>query len=411
MAVALAGAPHALAQTSDLAKPRSSVLIVLDSSQAMGRARLAAAKRAIVRAVHGLPPGTPVGLRVYGGKASAKDRAAACTGSRGLVPVGAADSGAMAAALKTLKPAGLGPVALALSRGAKDLPAGGERTIVLVASGADSCAPPPACQTLVSPRQPTRVDVIGFELSAAARRALDCTALRTGGVYADAATPDALAPELEAALARATRDRRSFGTPLAGGVEQSQATPAKPGTYVDSIAPDSERWYAVSLPRGEALSVAATLVAPPTGDLSAPGSSLGLSASSGAAFGSATVAPTASNLFAFDPSRSITVSLTSPRSNGPTNVRVVLHDSPDKQLAQKLAGRSLALELLFERARPATSAHPKAAARPPRKHASAHAVSWPAAGGAALACALIALAAVALAPRRKVSTEERSWDA
>jgi LPXTG-motif cell wall-anchored protein len=61
-----AGAP---AQTSELVKPRSSLVIALDSSQAMGRTRLAAARSAIVRAVRTLPAGTPVGLRPSSGGA------------------------------------------------------------------------------------------------------------------------------------------------------------------------------------------------------------------------------------------------------------------------------------------------------------------------------------------------------
>ncbi|HEY7632988.1 MAG TPA: hypothetical protein VH817_19945 [Thermoleophilaceae bacterium] len=353
LAVALmALAQGAAAQTSDLVKPRSSVLIVLDSSQAMRRDRLAEAKRAIVRAVRKLPEGTPVGLRVYGGKASAKDHGTACSDSRALVPVGPADSGEMRSALKDLKPTGLSPVSLAILRGAKDLPPSGSPTIVLVGGGADDCGPPPECQTITGARQPVRVDAIGFQTDAAGRRGLQCAARRNGGVYSDAATPDALEPELEAALGRATRDRRPLGKPLAGGIAESQATFAKPGTYVDSIAPDTERWYTVPAPSGGPPSIAATLVAPPTGDVSAPGSSLGLSATSASSngttiAGATTNAPTASNLFAFDPSRSITASMTAPKADTPNSVRVVLHDSPDKQLAQKLHGRSLALELLF----------------------------------------------------------------
>lgn len=351
-ACALAVAPGAAAQTSDLVKPRSSVLIVLDSSQAMGHERLVAARRAIVRAVRALPEDTPVGVRVYGGKASAKDHAAACSDSRALVPVAPADPGAVQSALKNLKPTGLSPVSLAILRGAKDLPPSGSPTIVLVGGSADDCGPPPDCLTITGPRQPVRVDTIGFQADAAGRRGLQCAARRNGGVYSDAASADALEPELEAALGRATRDRRSLGKPLAGGIAESQATPAKFGTYVDSIAPDTERWYTVPVPSGRALSIAATVVAPPTGDVSAPGSSLGLSSSSASSngatmAGTTTVAPTASNLFAFDPSRSVTASMTAPPSQTPNSVRVVLHDSPDKQLAQKLHGRSLALELLF----------------------------------------------------------------
>jgi Ca-activated chloride channel homolog len=353
MACALAAAPTAAAQTGDLTRPHSSVLIVLDSSRAMGRERLATARRAIARAVHGLPRGTPVGLRVYGAKAPASRRAAACVDSQALVPVAPADSAAMASALERLKPSGLSPVALALSRGAKDLPPTGDRTIVLVAGSGERCAPPTPCQTLTpgSARTPVRVDAVGLEVNAAGRRSLQCTARGTGGVYSDAATPDALAPELEATLGRATRDRRSLGTPLAGALDEQHGTPAKPGEYIDSIAPDSERWYHVSLPAGRRLAAAATLVAPPSGDVSAPGSSLSLDAfGSGARAGTLAgndATATATNLFAFDPSRTITVSIEAQPSQTGNSVRVALHDSPDKQLAQKLHGRSLVVELLF----------------------------------------------------------------
>ncbi|HEY2599921.1 MAG TPA: hypothetical protein VGI67_00065, partial [Thermoleophilaceae bacterium] len=318
IACALGTAPRlAHAQTSDLAKPRSAVEIVLDSSRVMGRERLSAARAAIARAAGALPEGTPLGLRVYGNKAPAKDKGASCVDSRAAAPVGPADPAALSSALKDLKPTGRAPLSLALTRAKKDLPASGERTIVLVAGGADSCATPSPCQPIGSAGAvpPVRVDVIGLQVDAAARRALQCSALTSAGVYRDASTPDALGPELSAALDRATRDRRSLGKPLAGGLEEAQGTFAKPGQYVDSIGPDTERWYTVPVARGRVLSVAATLVAPPTGDVSAPGSSLDLQAtnvrsSGGSLAPGTTVAPTATNLFAFDPSRSITVSLT-----------------------------------------------------------------------------------------------------
>jgi hypothetical protein len=115
-------------------------------------------------------------------------------------------------------------------------------------------------------------------------------------------------------------------------------------------------------------------------------------------------APTASNLFAFDQSRTVTVNFAAPALHGKVDVRVALHDSPDKQLAQKLAGRSLALELLF-RLVPAGTAPPPAAPTPP--HRSAHDVTWGAAVAALVACALIAFATAGFAPVR-VKSEERS---
>lgn len=408
-AVFVAGAlpAAAAAQTGDLVKPRSSVEIVVDSSKAMGRSRLAEARNAVVRAVRALPAGTPVGLRLYGSQVPARDRRGSCTDSKAVVPVTPADATAMRSALRGVQPTGLAPVSLAVSRAGKDLPATGPRAIVLVAGGGDSCAPPPPCQTITlgGAAPPVPVYAIGFGVDAAGRRALQCTARASGGLYEEAATAAALAPQLEAALGRATRDRRSLGKPVAGGVEESQGTPVTPGEYVDSIAPDTERWYHVSVPPGHVLTAAATLVAPPTGDVSAPGSSLTLDAF-GAGAQAGTLAGnnatnTASNLFAFDPSRTITVSVRAKRTQAGNSVRVALHDSPDKQLAQKLHGRSLALELVFRL--PRAAAH---AASPPAVHRSSARVSWGAAIAALVVCALIAFAATYLAPRGLKAKEE-----
>jgi Ca-activated chloride channel family protein len=395
-------APAALAQTSDLAKPTSSVEIVLEASKGM---QVAGAKKAIVRAARSLPEGTPLGLRVYGAKAA--KGSAACADSQGLVPVAPVDPAAIAKALRPVKPVGArSPVALALTRAAKDMPPAGARTLILIGGHADDCSPPPDCQTVTGSRQPLRVDTIGLAIDPAGRRDLQCTARRSGGVYADAADGRALEPVLEAALARATRDRRSLGAPLAGALDESQGTTAKPGAYVDSIAPDTERWYHVPVPPGQVLSASATLVAPPTGDMSAPGSSLTLDAF-GAGQASGTVAgsgatSTATNLFAFDPSKTITISVTARPTQAGNSVRVALHDSPDKQLAQKLGDRSLPVELLF-RLSPAGAPHPKPpAAASTSTGTSAHDVSWPAAIGGLVACALIVFAALALVrPRRK----------
>lgn len=394
-------APAALAQTSDLAKPTSSVEIVLDASKGMP---VAGAKKAIVRAARSLPEGTPVGLRVYGAKVASKG-SAACADSQGLVPVAPVDPAAVAKALRPVKPVGArSPVALALTRAAKDMPAAGARTLILIGGHADDCSPPPGCQTVTGSRQPLRVDAIGLAIDPAGRRDLQCTARRSGGVYADAADSRALEPVLAAALARATRDRRSLGAPLAGALDESQGTTAKPGEYVDSIAPDTERWYHVPVPPGQVLSASATLVAPPTGDVSAPGSSLTLDAF-GAGQVSGTVAgsgatSTATNLFAFDPSKTTTISVTARPTQAGNSVRVALHDSPDKQLAQKLGDRSLPVELLF-RLSPAGAGHPKPPAATSTS-TSAHDVSWPAAIGGLVACALVVFAALAFVrPRRK----------
>ncbi len=399
----------AVAQTSDLAKPHSSVEIVLDSSRAMGGRRLAAAKRAVVRAVRALPDGTPVGLRVYGGSVSSKRSAAACSDSQSVVPVRPADPAAMRSALRQLKPVGgRSPVSLALARAAKDMPPTGPRTIVLVGSDANDCAPAPDCQAVTGAPRPISVDAIGLDVDPAGRRDLQCTARHTGGIYVDAPDSRALEPELEAALGRATRDRRSLGRPLAGALEEQQATTARAGQYIDSIAPDTERWYHVSVPPRQRLTAVATLLAPPGSDVSAPGSSLSLQAfgaepQAGKLAGN-NATDAATNLFAFDPNQAITVSVTALPSQAGNSVQVALHDSPDKQLAHSLRGRSFGLELLFEPSSEAGPA-PRGPATGPPAGQSSHDVSWAAAAGGLVACALIAFAALILGRRRAKSEE------
>jgi hypothetical protein len=86
-------------------------------------------------------------------------------------------------------------------------------------------------------------------------------------------------------------------------------------------------------------------------------------------------------------------------------VHVALRDSPDKQLATKLGGRPLPLELVFQLTAPPVKPAPPA----PSATARAADVSRPAAAAAAVGCALLVLACVAFAPRRRVrSAEEES---
>lgn len=362
MWVALAAASPATAETPQLTTPRSSVVVVLDASKTLSGKKLTSAKRALATGRRALPDGTPVTVSV--------GRGASC-----------------------LRP----PAGEAASA---------NTTVVLVAAGPDHCRTPPPCRqaTAGSETPPARVDAIGMAVDPAARRGLQCAAQSTSGVYRDVTDPDALAPELRTMLARATRDRRRLGRELAGGLKQSDATPAKPGEYTDAIDPDSDRWYTIDVPIHDTLSVAATVAAPPTGDVSAVGSSLelqlldpGLKVARSA---------TSTNLFSFQPDRNLTLNSSLPGARaGSYRVHVALRDSPDKQLATKLGGRPLPLELVFQLTAPQVMPPPPARSTT----AKAAEVSWPAAAGAALGCALLVLAAVALAPRRKVrSAEEES---
>ena len=353
---AIACAPAASAQTNALPTPSSSVVIVLDSSSAMRGTKLRAAKAAVRAARRAVPAGTPMQVRRYRGHAN-----------------------------------GVAPCSPEELAGAPTRRA----TLVLVEAGAPGCSSGSTC-LVATPRSGARMDVIGLEVSPADRRALQCAAAAAGGIYRDARTPAALRPELVAAVQRATRDRRSLGSQLAGGLEQQQATPVRPGQYVDSIAPDGERWYAARVPPGGTLSVAATVIAPPGRDMSAPGSSLELGGSGGAGAFSAI---TATDLFSFESDGTATVQTAAPLTPGSYSVRVALHDSPDRQLARRLHGSALPLELAFN-AGPARRKHLPRARPALIRAVRKRDVSWGAGLGSFAGTALIAFVIAARARRK-----------
>jgi hypothetical protein len=61
---------------------------------------------------------------------------------------------------------------------------------------------------------------------------------------------------------RALRQYVPKGKPVRGGPNARQATTLVPGRYIDGMLPDSERWYAVELRRGETLKASASFIPP-----------------------------------------------------------------------------------------------------------------------------------------------------
>jgi hypothetical protein len=79
---------------------------------------------------------------------------------------------------------------------------------------------------------------------------------------ADANNADALREQLRALSTRALRQYVPRGKPIRGGPDARNATALVPGRYVDAMLPDSERWYAVDLRRGETLEASASFIPP-----------------------------------------------------------------------------------------------------------------------------------------------------
>jgi hypothetical protein len=246
-----------------------SVLIIMDASASMakpaggGQTRLQAAKAALRTLVDGLPDGARVGLRLYGHSVSGAGRAAGCRDTELVAPVGRLDRARLTAQIDAYEAVGSTPIGRALRASANDLPDDGTTSIVLVSDGGDNCAPPSPCAVAEQiAAEGTRVSIqaIGFQVTPQARSALRCIASRGRGVYRDAGDAEQLAVALRALAARATRTYEPQGTAIAGGTTARTARAIGGGRYVDRIAVDGDRWYAVELGAGQRLATAAILV-------------------------------------------------------------------------------------------------------------------------------------------------------
>ena len=126
-----------------------------------------------------------------------------------------------------------------------------------------------------SGRRRDAIQAIGFNVDAESRRELQCIASAGGGVYRDATDADSLAQELKVLSTRALREYIPRGKPITGGPDVRHATLLKPGQYTDKLLPDSERWYAIDLKRGETLKASQSFI-PPKRDVEITGASSAL---------------------------------------------------------------------------------------------------------------------------------------
>jgi len=261
--------PAARAQATDA---RNRALIILDASKSMnedagnGGTRLDAAKQAVHELLDRLPPGARVGLRVYGSKVSQASRAEGCRDTALAIPVGPLDKGAMRSAVDGLNGTGRTPIGRSLLAAPGDLgTAPGRRTVVLISDGGDNCAPPDPCKAARRVAQQglqMSISVVGLQVTPRVRRQLRCIARAGGGSYVDVQDAGKLGDELAAALARAFRSYEPTGTKITGGPTPQRALALGTGLFLDSIATEQTRYYAVDVPRGKRLVTSATAVPP-----------------------------------------------------------------------------------------------------------------------------------------------------
>jgi hypothetical protein len=192
------------------AAPGRTVELILDASGSMnarladGTPRIDAARAALGQLVAGLPAETVIALRVYGaGSPRSKHD---CADTQLVVPFGAAGTvkGKVVAAAAALKAQGYTPITRVLETAAADFPAGGgERVIVLVSDGRETCDGDPCAmaQALARAKVKTLIHTVGFGADETALAQLRCISSVTGGRHFGAGDAAGLAAVLAEAVA------------------------------------------------------------------------------------------------------------------------------------------------------------------------------------------------------------------
>jgi Mg-chelatase subunit ChlD len=244
------------------------VLFILDASSSMneddgsGHPKLDTAKAAMSSLADALPRGAPVGLRIYGDRVPDTDKANGCSDTHLVVPVGPLDPAAIKAAIDPVQAIGYTPISTSLEQAVGDLPADGDRTIVLVSDGEETCDRDP-CQVvrdLADKGINVRIDTIGFRVDDSARKQLGCIASASGGEYRDASNAAELADSLHVVATRALKTYQTAGGVVHGGGSFNDAAQVQPGQYQDTLIADETLYYVINLSAGQQLGASATIV-------------------------------------------------------------------------------------------------------------------------------------------------------
>jgi Mg-chelatase subunit ChlD len=212
------------------------IAVVFDASNSMwgrmqGEPKISVAKRILGEALDWLPQDLALSLRVYGHRQPHARRD--CHDSELLVPLARGDRSAIRSAIGGVKPRGQTPLAYSLEQIAGDLGGfRGERAVVLVTDGIESCGGDPAAAARsLQARGPLPVHVIGFGLArdqdedSAALRAI---AQASGGRFLVASSAEELREALSVTAGTPFAVRRD-GRVVAEGALGSEAPLRLPG--------------------------------------------------------------------------------------------------------------------------------------------------------------------------------------
>lgn len=253
------------------------ILFLMDVSGSMnaklpgGQTKLAAAKQAIKQVAGSLPPGTDVGLRVYGSKISQPKSVnpKACQDTDLVMPIGPLDRSKLNHAVDSFKAVGETPIAYSMTKAVGDLGTSGRRVLVLVSDGEEDCVkdPCPTAKKLAGSGVDIQFNAVGFDVSDKARKELKCIAGAGGGSYYDANESGSLTESLQKITTRALRPFRMTGSRVSGTPDPSSAPTLEAGQYLDSFPQSTtRRYYKINRQPGAGVAVSLTDVNAPVSD-------------------------------------------------------------------------------------------------------------------------------------------------
>ncbi|AKU14769.1 vWA domain-containing protein [Luteipulveratus mongoliensis] len=267
-AASTGSAPASLASTAPtitpVENPNGKLMMLLDSSGSMsakdstGKPKIDAARSALHQVVNGLPSGARAGMRVFGATVKDKQSPSACTDSQLAVPLGTGNTAALNKAVDAYKPFGETPMAYAMQQAANDLGPSGQRSMILVSDGEDTCSPDPCkvAQQIADKGIDLKIDVVGFRVTGKAQKDLQCIAGVGRGSYYDADNAQDLTTSLKTLSTRAFRPFTVTGKPVAGTPIIDGAPTVTPGQWVSKIGETKdERYYQVKHTPGTTLHV------------------------------------------------------------------------------------------------------------------------------------------------------------
>jgi Ca-activated chloride channel family protein len=256
------------AQSQPAPDKDAAVILVVDASKSMkaddgtGRPKIVAAKAALNTLVDELPDDAKVGLRIYGSQVSGTGKAEGCLDTKLVSPVAPLDRAGLKASIDAITPTGFTPIGASLQAASKDLGTAKQKTIVLVSDGGDNCAPPAPCgvaRDLAKGGVALKIQAVGFQVKAGARRQLQCIADAGGGRYVDADNAQELGGQLRSLTARALRPYVTQGKALQGVPASAQAKLYGGGQYVTQVGAGEPTWFSFKVGAGQSISISATL--------------------------------------------------------------------------------------------------------------------------------------------------------